>query len=123
MAEIIDGKITLLEGTKYDDDKSLQRYDLIPPGALRALAELYGRGAKKYDDRNWEKGIAFTRVYNAMNRHMQAWLEGEKCCPIDGQHHLIAVAWNAFALYTFEQDAEMVADFDDITPPTAPRAS
>lgn len=35
-------------------------------------------------------------------RHAWAWFRGEKLDPVDRQHHMIAVAWNALALYTYE---------------------
>jgi len=59
-------------GTKYDNDKA--RFDLIPPGPLYQVAELFAMGAKKYDDRNWEKGLQWGRVFAAMMRH--AWKIG-----------------------------------------------
>lgn len=89
-----------MSGAKYDGGKA--RYDLIPPEALDALAELYSLGAKKYGDRNWEEGFKWGRLFAAMCRHAFAWWRGEKYDQVDGQSHLIAVAWNAFALYTFE---------------------
>lgn len=32
-----------------------ERYDLIPPTVLKAIAEVFGNGAEKYGDRNWQK--------------------------------------------------------------------
>lgn len=88
------------EGRKFDTQKA--RYDLIPPEAIEALAQLYSIGAVKYGDRNWEQGMKWGRVFAAMMRHAWAWFRGEKYDQTDGQHHLIAVAWNAFSLYTYE---------------------
>lgn len=87
-------------GVKFDTGKA--RYELIPPEALDALAALYTMGANKYGDRNWEKGMSWGRIFSALNRHLWAWFRGEKLDPTDGQHHLIAVAWNAFSLYMYE---------------------
>lgn len=89
-----------MSGSKYDGGKP--RYDLLPPEAMDALAELYGLGAKKYGDRNWEEGFKWGRLFAAMLRHSWAWWRGEKYDQADGQHHLISVAWNAFALYIHE---------------------
>jgi hypothetical protein len=100
----------LAEGVK-DDSQKLDRYDLIPPEALAALAELYGRGAKKYADRNWEMGITFGRVFRAMMSHAWKWWRGEEFDPQDGQHHLDSVAWCAFALRTYV--ARGMTQFDD----------
>lgn len=84
------------------DDGMKARFDLIPVEPLEALAELYAIGAKKYGDRNWEQGFKWGRVFAALMRHAWAWWRGEKFDPKDGQHHMIAVAWNAFSLYYHE---------------------
>lgn len=103
--EAMDGGIDLnpehwpQQGRKYDIGKL--RFDLIPPGPLHALAFVYTIGAAKYSDRNWEKGIAFGRVFAAMQRHAWAWWEGEEVDQEDGHHHLAAVAWCAFALLEY----------------------
>lgn len=49
------------------------RFDLIPPGAERRLAELYAKDANKYGHREWERGTiplsAFVNIArDAMNR-------------------------------------------------------
>jgi len=90
----------LTKGAKYDGEKL--RYDLIPPEALEELARVFTIGARKYEDRNWEKGINFGRIYAAMLRHLQAWYQGEDIDPEGGQHHLSSVAWGAFALMTYQ---------------------
>jgi len=88
------------QGHKEDNDKL--RFDLIPVGPLRKVAEVYTIGAQKYEDRNWEKGLRWGRVYAAMLRHATAWWDGEQCDPVDGQHHLASVAWCALALMEYE---------------------
>ena len=94
-------------GKKFDIGKD--RFDLIPPTALIALAKLYSTGAYKYGDRNWELGMAYGRVFAAMMRHSWKWWGGEKYDKEDGQPHLISVAWCAFTLFTFE-DAKVGED-------------
>jgi hypothetical protein len=91
-----------MEGRK-DDSEKLARFDLIPPRPLWMLAELYGLGAKKYSDRNWENGIAYCRIFAAMMRHAWAWFRGEKYATDDGQHHLTSVVWCAMALIEYEE--------------------
>ena len=88
------------EGRK--DDIGKLRYDLIPVYPLRRLAEVYTIGSKKYDDRNWEKGLKWGRVYAAMQRHATAFWNGEDLDPEDRQHHLASVAWCAFALMEYQ---------------------
>lgn len=89
-----------VEGVKFDKGKA--RYDLIPPDALDELAKLYGMGADKYGDRNWEKGMDWGRIFGAMMRHSWAWLRGERYDPKDGQPHLASVAWCALTLLAYE---------------------
>ena len=92
--------VCLSQGTKFDQDKP--RYDLIPPEALDGLARLYGMGAGKYEDRNWEKGMNWSRLFAAMMRHAWKWWRGESYDQEDGQHHLLSVIFCAAALYTYE---------------------
>ena len=91
----------MAEGVKFDKGKL--RYDLIPVGPLAELANVYTLGAVKYDDRNWEKGILFSRLYAAMMRHANKYWAGEKNDLEDGQHHLSSVAWCAFAMMELEK--------------------
>ena len=82
--------------------QKLERFDLIPNEFEIALARHYGKGAEKYEDRNWEKGYRWSLSVGALRRHLAAWLGGEQCDAETGSNHLIAVAWHACALYIFE---------------------
>ena len=88
------------EGKK--DDIGKLRMDLIPVIPLEKLAEVYTIGCKKYADRNWEKGIAWSRCYGAMLRHLVKFWKGESIDTQDGQHHLAAVVFYAFAMMEYE---------------------
>lgn len=90
----------------------LARYDLIPVGPLEQLAIVYGKGARKYADRNWELGYKWGLSYAAMMRHANAFWRGEDYdnhepdCPPDCVNHtegphLAQVAWHAMALLQF----------------------
>lgn len=80
------------------------RFDLIPAGALWALAEHYGKGAKKYDDNQWRKGMDWWKLFSAMMRHAWQWWGGEDVDEETGSSHLMAIAWHAFALFTYQQE-------------------
>ena len=80
----------------------LARFDLVPVKALWLLAEVYGRGAEKYADRNWERGYEWSKSYQAAMRHMVQWWGGEQYDPLDGQHHLAAAIWHLCSLIEFE---------------------
>lgn len=83
--------------------QKLARYDLIPVEALNEVAKLYGAGAAKYEDRNWEKGYAWSLSYGALQRHVNAFWGGESTDEETGRHHLAAVVFHALALMQFEQ--------------------
>lgn len=80
--------------------QKLARYDLIPPRAIEALAEHYGRGAQKYADRNWERGVDWSLSFAAMQRHVWAWWNGEETDE-DGNSHLAAAMWHVAALIEY----------------------
>jgi len=96
--------------TGRKDDGGKLRYDLIPARPLGELARVYTIGAKKYADRNWEKGLQWGRVFAAMMRHAWAWWSGQTYDPLDGQHHLASVAWCALALIEYEETNRALDD-------------
>lgn len=77
------------------------RYDLIPPQAMHALAEHFGYGAEKYEDRNWERGVDWSLSFAAMQRHLWAWWGGEDADPDGTSTHLAAAMWHCAALITY----------------------
>lgn len=83
-------------------ESKLARFDLIPQFPLWSLAEHYGKGAKKYEDRNWEKGIEYKLCFAAMMRHASLWWSGEDV-DAEGFHHLDAIPFHAFALREFQR--------------------
>jgi hypothetical protein len=81
--------------------KKPARFDLLPAGPLWEVAEHYGKGAEKYDERNWERGYAWSLSFAAMMRHAWAWWRGEDVDPENGGHHMAAVVFHALALLEF----------------------
>jgi len=67
------GKYEPTEGTKNDSEKI--RMDLIPYDALWEVGKVltFGVNVKEYGERNWEKGITYSRVFGAMMRHATRW--------------------------------------------------
>lgn len=65
----------------------LARFDLIPTGPLKALAEHYGRGAAKYANHQWRQGYEWSKSFAAMCRHQNAFWAGEDydVCPADDE--------------------------------------
>lgn len=88
---------------KADNRPDKLRYDLIPAGPLAALAAVYTMGAKKYEDRNWEKGFKYGRVMRAAMQHLQLWWACEETDPESGLSHLAHATWNLMALQELEK--------------------
>ena len=63
------------KGFKYDEGKV--RMDLIPPELLFAVGTILTQSLSKYEDRNWEKGMKWSRVFGAAMRHAWAWWGGK----------------------------------------------
>lgn len=85
-------------------DTGKARFDMIPADAIYALAELYAQGAVKYPmdgGRGWERGMLWSRCFSPLMRHAWKWWRGEDFDPETNAHHMIAVAWNAIAIYVY----------------------
>ena len=89
-----------LGGLRYDEGKN--RLDLIPPEWDWELGKVFTAGAKKYPARNWEQGMAYSKVLGPLRRHLNAYLRGVKIDETDGAYHIAKVAWNALALLTYD---------------------
>jgi hypothetical protein len=123
----------------------LSRHDLIPVKSLQLLAEHFGKGAKKYDAHNWRRGYEWSKSYNAMRRHMDAFWAGyeldvcsnepdaclhehsekglwagepDTCWNHTGSHHIVAVMWHATVLLEI---IERYPDYDDRYIPNKPK--
>ena len=88
--------------TGGEKGSKLARFSLIPTEFLWELACHYGRGARKYADRNWEKGYNWSLSVDALERHLAQWKLRETHDAETGTHHLVAVAWHACALFVFD---------------------
>lgn len=73
-------------GKKFDAGKA--RMELLPPRPLMEIAEVLAFGAEKYAAWNWSEGIAASRLFGAMLRHLWAWWCGEDNDPETGKSHL-----------------------------------
>lgn len=85
---------------KHDTHKP--RYDLIPPEALEAIAQVLTYGADKYEPRGWEKGARWGRYFAACMRHLWAWWRGEGDDPESGLPHLAHAACCVCFLLAYE---------------------
>ena len=71
--------------------------------AYLEVAKHYAEGAKKYDDRNMEKGIPWHSMVDSALRHYTKWRRGD-----DDEPHARAVIWNLLTLlYMIDNKPEL----------------
>ena len=93
--------MTITEGTKNDSGKP--RWELLPYDAVEEVVKVLTEGAKKYDDRNWEQGIKYSRVFAAAQRHMSAFWQGSNINQADfNLHHIAHAATSLLMLLAYE---------------------
>lgn len=81
------------------DDKL--RPDLISPFAEERQGHWLRMGAAKYAERNWEKGMPFSRCVASLKRHLMKYQQG-----LRDEDHLAAIMFNAMALIHYEEMIE-----------------
>jgi hypothetical protein len=74
------------------------RMDLLPIISLVRVAEIYRKGAEKYADRNWEKGLPLSRFIDSGLRHIFQYIEGKQ-----DEDHLAQGIWNFISLLHTEE--------------------
>lgn len=74
---------------------------LEPVHGLELVTKVLEFGARKYAERNWEKGLAHSRTYAAAVRHLLAHLRGEELDPETGYPHLAHYACEIMFAHAF----------------------
>ena len=106
MSEILDSgeRTEFLTGAVRDMHEGKGRFDLLPMCVLMRLAKHYEKGALKYEERNWERGIDAHSFADSAFRHLVKYMDGW-----DDEDHLIAAIWNLCGLaWTEEKKPELV---------------
>jgi len=76
-------------GAVRDDSTGKGRYDLLPWGAIHALAQHSQRGAMHYGERNVDLGIPQHSLIDSCLRHISKYIQGDA-----EPYHLVAALWN-----------------------------
>jgi 5'(3')-deoxyribonucleotidase len=87
------------EGLRFNEGKN--RFDLVHPWAHSKMVNVLTAGAEKYSDRNWEKGMAWSKVIASLKRHLNAIESGEDYDPETGELHAAHIACNAHFLTAY----------------------
>lgn len=101
------------EGLRFNEGKT--RFDLMEPYAMEQLAKVFTKGAMKYADHNWLKGMPWSKILASLERHINAFKNGEDldfdknckdcqkgtCVNHTGLYHMAHAAWNCMALVSY----------------------
>jgi hypothetical protein len=85
--------------TGRKDDAGKPRFDLLDPAFLAQVAAVLAYGAEKYGEHNWRLGIATSRLFSAVQRHLWAFWGGEDDDPETGLSHLAHAACGLMFLH------------------------
>lgn len=89
-----------LTGSRKDSGKD--PWDLAPWDAIGEVVKVLAFGAQKYAPRNWENGMAWSRCFASLQRHLTAWWQGEDRDPETGILHVAHVACNALFIVAYQ---------------------
>lgn len=100
-------------------DSGKLRVDLVPTSLVRGVAEVLTKACQpgadgnppKYPERNWEKGIKYSRIYANIMRHMMDWFDGSNKDYESGLHPLKHAACRLAML--IEYDEKGMTELDD----------
>lgn len=92
-------EITDSGAKRYDTGKL--RYDLVNPDAHEGMIKVLTMGANKYGDRNWEKGMKWSKVIASAKRHLAALEKGIDFDDESGEKHIDHLACNAHFLSAY----------------------
>ena len=88
-------------GTKFDSGKPM--IDLIVPEFIVGMAKILTMGAEKYGTENWKRGLEYSRLYAALQRHALAYHSGEHYDSESGLNHMLHVACNAMFIFWYKE--------------------
>lgn len=94
-------------GSRFNEGKL--KWSLVSWKALAPMVRVLMFGAEKYDDHNWKKGLKYTETCESLQRHMNAFLDGEDNDPESTLSHVGHILCNAMFLsymFLFRKDLD-----------------
>jgi len=99
-------------GAVRDVQEGKGKYHLLPPRAMRRLAQHYEHGAIKYGDGNWLLGMPLSRFIDSGLRHVFKMLQG-----LTDEDHAAAAVWNFAAVIEIKEmidEGLLPKELDDV---------
>lgn len=94
-------------GLRYNTGKL--KWGLVSWKALEPMVRVLMFGAEKYDDHNWKKGLSYVQITESLQRHMNAFIDGEDDDPESKLSHVGHILCNAMFLsymFLFRKDLD-----------------
>jgi hypothetical protein len=92
----------MIENIGTRDNKGKLRWSLVSFKALEPMVQVLMFGAQKYSSWNWSKGLKYTEICDSLQRHLNAFLEGEDNDKESKLYHVGHILCNAmFLSYMF----------------------
>jgi hypothetical protein len=98
-ARIIEREQKQEPGKKNDHGKP--RYDLLPCDVLEEITIIFTHGAEKYGEYNWTKGMSWSRLFAAAQRHQWSFWSGDDVDEESGRPHLTHAIVNLMFLLAY----------------------
>lgn len=95
------------EGNRYNEGKL--KWNLVSYKALEPMVRVLMFGAQKYSSWNWSKGLKYTEICDSLQRHLNAFLQGENDDPESKLHHVGHILCNGMFLsymFLFRKDMD-----------------
>lgn len=81
-----------------------ERHSLIPRKATAAIARVFAFGEAKYASHNWRRGYEWDKSIDSLQRHIDAFVDGETYDPESGLPHLAHAGFHIMALLTWLEE-------------------
>ncbi|AGO48946.1 dATP / dGTP pyrophosphohydrolase [Cellulophaga phage phi14:2] len=97
----------MTEGLRENDGKL--KWSLVSWKALEPMVRVLMFGAQKYESWNWSKGLKYTEVCESLQRHLNAFIQGENNDLESKLEHVGHILCNAMFLsymFLFRKDMD-----------------
>jgi hypothetical protein len=89
------------EKTGAQKGMKLPQLGALDPMAIMEVARVAGFGAQKYARYNYAKGFKWSLSYDAMQRHLHEFWNGQDRDDESSLYHLAHAGWHCLCLLTF----------------------
>jgi len=96
-----------MNAERYNEGKI--KWSLVSWKALEPMVKVLMFGANKYSANNWKKGLKYSEITESLQRHLNAFVEGENDDPESKLSHIGHILCNAMFLsymYLFRKDMD-----------------